>query len=164
MWYVLPQTVIMGERHGTRRTRLLGGATVRKCRRAVIVARRHSFCGHFPLRKNLPSIHHHHGAGWALTCILCFPDNAVWRFSRRARPRLSSVVFSGEMSPESIQPGCFYKNEIRQKGTQIQTQMHFRRRFPPAVFCPIQTVGDQLNRCRINHTWIIRLKRLGNAQ
>ena len=47
--------------------------------------------------------------------------------------------------------GCFYKNEIRQKGTQIQTQMHFRRRFPPAVFCPIQTVGDQLNRCRINH-------------
>ena len=28
-WYVLPQTVIMGERHGTRRTRLLGGATVR---------------------------------------------------------------------------------------------------------------------------------------
>ena len=29
--------------------------------------RRHSFCGHFPLRKNLPSIHHHHGAGWALT-------------------------------------------------------------------------------------------------
>ena len=39
----------------------------RKCRRAVIVVRRHSFCGHFPLRKNLPSIHHHHGAGWALT-------------------------------------------------------------------------------------------------
>lgn len=50
-----------------------------------------------------------------------------------------------------VSPGCFYKNEIRQKGTQIQTQMHFRRRFPPAVFCPIQTVGDQLNRCRINH-------------
>ena len=29
--------------------------------------------------------------------------------------------------------------------------MHFRRRFPPAMFRPIQTVGDQLNRCRINH-------------
>ena len=29
VWYVLPQTGIMGERHGTRRTRLLGGATVR---------------------------------------------------------------------------------------------------------------------------------------
>ncbi len=43
--------------------------TSRKCRRAVIVARRHSFCGHFPLRKNLPSIHHHHGAGWALTWL-----------------------------------------------------------------------------------------------
>ena len=42
----------------------------RKCRRAVIVARRHSFCGHFPFRKNLPSIHHHHGAGWALTMEL----------------------------------------------------------------------------------------------
>ena len=42
----------------------------RKCRRAVIVARRHSFCGHFPLRKNLPSIHHHHGAAWALTFLL----------------------------------------------------------------------------------------------
>ena len=29
--------------------------------------------------------------------------------------------------------------------------MHFRRRFPPAMFRPVQTVGDQLNRCRINH-------------
>ena len=29
VWYVLPQIGIMGERHGTRRTRLLGGATVR---------------------------------------------------------------------------------------------------------------------------------------
>ncbi|WP_294483098.1 hypothetical protein [uncultured Victivallis sp.] len=29
VWYVLPQTGIMGGRHGTRRTRLLGGATVR---------------------------------------------------------------------------------------------------------------------------------------
>ncbi len=29
--------------------------------------------------------------------------------------------------------------------------MHFRRRFPSAMFRPIQTVGDQLNRCRIDH-------------
>ena len=29
--------------------------------------------------------------------------------------------------------------------------MHFRRRFPPAMFRPVQTVGDQLKRCRIDH-------------
>ena len=46
--------------------------------------RRHSFCGHFPLRKNLPSIHHHHGAGWALTYlvnVLCSYTLAVFSIS-----------------------------------------------------------------------------------
>ncbi len=38
----------------------------RKCRRAVIVARRHSFCGHFPFERNLPLITFTMGL-WAYT-------------------------------------------------------------------------------------------------
>ncbi len=40
---------------------------------------------------------------------------------------------------------------IRRRVSGYQTQVHFRRRFPPAMFRPIQTVGDQLNLCRINY-------------
>ena len=82
----------------------------RKCRRAVIVARRHSFCGHFPLRKNLPSIHHHHGAGWALTFyeldnVILTPHNAGYTGRDRFFPFLLDEFhrfFNGETMQSEI--------------------------------------------------------------
>ena len=49
-----------------------------------------------------------HEKAW---CIHCFPDNAVWRFSRRVRPRLFSVVFSGEMPQGSLPPDAWFPDK-----------------------------------------------------